>query len=125
MTNSTILNVYNKLSKILGDDSIKFPSSVAYAIIRNSKNLQPIVQDVEQQRMAIINKYANINREENTYVIPAEHTEQAGKEFEQLFNIDTPVDIVKIHMSNLEQSDVTLEVMDALYFMIAEENGEG
>lgn len=101
----------------------KFPSKVAYAIVRNRRILEPIYQDIILCKRNILEKYGRLDETKGAgyYDLGSEeNVNKAKRELEEVDKIDTEVTINKISFSDIENLSLSLQEMDALYFMLDE-----
>lgn len=117
MTIQTITNLYEHLCSM---KDIIFPAKVAFAITRNKRLCLPIVEDCEKTVVQIVNKYPGTTYKDGAYIIASEYQEQANKDLEELLSTEVDVALTKIKFTDIEQLDVPLSVMEALYDMLEE-----
>ena len=121
MLNKDIITTYTNLASLRESSQQRFPARVSFAITRNIRLLQPIVEDFDASRRELILQYGTPTGEDDQYIIndiPA-----FNKEASDLENADTEVNLTKINISDIESLDLTVQEMDALYPMIREEEG--
>lgn len=125
MINKDIETNYVQLASLKDNNVIKFSSRVAFAIVRNIKILQPIYQDIITTRHAIVKKYGTLvsqDAERGDYYDfgSEEKLEEVMQELKALDEVETSVDIQKIKFSDIEDINLSIEEMNALYFMLDE-----
>lgn len=121
MTNKDILSCFEGLQKLRQAADRRLPARTSFAIVRNIKTLQPIVDDFRESYQELLDKYGD-PIENDQYQIKTEHLQDFNDELNNLYNLDISLDIVKIKFSDIEDLDFSLEETEALYFMI--EDGE-
>lgn len=121
MLNSEILNTYEGLRRLREGASKQLPARPSFAIIRNLKTLQPIVEDIQTAYNDLLLKYAE-PVEGDRFKVKEGCFETFNAEIANLYNLDTEVNIVKIKFNDIENLDFSLDEIEALYFMI--EDGE-
>lgn len=119
LTNKEIINIYPILSK-LKNGGKSFPVKVAYAIARNLKTLRGIVEDVDPLRLSILEKYGEIQEDNNTYLIPPENKDIVVKELDDLDSVENDIKVYTIKLEQLDGYDLSVEEMEAIDFMIEE-----
>ena len=121
MTNSTIINTYTSLS---GLSDITFPAKVAYAIMRNTKALEALVEDIERAQQQIYTKYGHeVPDQPGAYQIEPNNIEKANQELKDLSNVENDLKLMKISISDIGDLNLSMKDMAALYPMIQEEEG--
>ena len=121
MTNKDILSCFEGLQKLRQAADRRLPARTSFAIVRNIKTLQPIVDDFRDSYQELLDKYAE-PIENDQYKVKAENIQVFNDELNSLYNLDVNLEIVKIKFSDIEDLDFSLEETEALYFMI--EDGE-
>lgn len=97
------------------------PARINFVIQKNLDELSLLAYDIEKIRKNIIEKYGNINEEDNSYNIPKENIHLAQKELDDLLEVEQDVNIRFIKASWLDGFDLTMEQMASIMFMIEEE----
>lgn len=119
MTNQEVISIFEKLAEWRTSVTARFPASIAYAVLRNIKTLQPIYEDIVAARAEILQTYADPVEDNPGYFLPKEGQQEAMEhEFATLAAIENNIDIVTVPMTALDGMELTLEDMDALYFMV-------
>ena len=120
LTNEQICDYYIALSN-LKDSKKLLPVKVSYAIVRNIKLFQPIVESVDTVRLEVLVKYGTPSvSQSGSYDIPPENIEVVGKELKDLGSSENEVNVLTIKLDALDGYELSVEEMDALYFMIDE-----
>lgn len=101
MKNGKIYQLYEALSKLKEKE---LPVSVSFPIARNLSTLQPIVNDIFQQRMVIISKYKEPN---DPTQVQLKYIGQCNQELDELADIDVEVSLMKIRLSSFP-SDIMI-----------------
>ena len=121
MRNQDIISSFEGLQKLRQAANRRLPARTSFAIVRNIKTLQPIVEDIQAAYNELIMKYAE-PIEEDKFRVKEENKTEFTTEHKNLYSLDTDVSIVKIKFTDIENLDFSLEETEALYFMI--EDGE-
>ena len=109
LTNAQIYHYALKLNSLQG--SLILPVKANFYIHKNINTLFSLAQEIETERKRIESEYAN---DENAYDIA----------IQELSDIEQDVKIYKIKIEELKDTSLSLEQMDALMFMIEEEDEE-
>lgn len=121
MLNKDIISTFEGLQNLRQAANRRLPARTSFAIVRNSKILQPIVEDIQAAYNELIMKYAE-PVEEDKFRVKQENMKDFTTELNSLYNLDTDIQIVKIKFADIENLELSLEEIEALYFMI--EDGE-
>lgn len=119
LTNLIMLQYITYLNEI----APKTKGKLGYAVSRNIRKISEELIDFEQARMNLIYKYGVLNAESQEYII-SEDTSEYKKfldEINILSSIEHNVDIYKIDIDSIIQSDLTAQEMNNIFFMIEEE----
>ena len=120
LTNEQICDYYVALSK-LKNSKKSLPVKVSYAIIRNIKLLQSIVETVDAVRLDVLVKYGTPSTTQiGGYDIQPENIKIVNEQLNDLGSTENEVSILTVKLSALDGYELTTEEMDALYFMIDE-----
>ena len=122
MKNQNILEVVRKLQTLQTSNGIRFNAQVSFAIIRNIHMLEPIAQDIQDAYGMLVRKYGEpIEGENGEFKIKSENLPAFKEEVKILEDMDTSVNIVKIKFNDIKNQMLSVQEMDALYFMIEED----
>lgn len=119
MLNKDAYEIYVGLSQI---NNLNIPARVAFALVRNKKLLEPIVQTYVEVKDNLLRTYGiEDENEPGKFTIPPEKVEQFSTELTGLNYEDNEVLLQKIRMSDIESLNLSLQMMETLYPMIEEE----
>lgn len=119
MKNKEVMELYEGLNKVLSHQDLRFPAKVSFSMMRNYRNLMPIVDDIILAKDGVLQTYGSpIDDKPGYYHIPPENGEKAQAELNALDNIEQTVNILKITISDLEGMELSLEEMNCLYGML-------
>ena len=121
LKNSEIYNYANALAQEFGQQEVKLPLKVNFYLQKNLKELVALAQDIEQQRVSIASEYGTLNEETQQYEIPSENIDSASRKLNELFNLTQDVKIYKVKLDAFGDTDISNAQMQALLFMIDEE----
>lgn len=119
MLNKDIMSCFEGLQNLRQAASRRLPARTSFAIVRNIKTLQPVVEDIQSAYNELIMKYAE-PIEGDKFRVKEENMTEFTTELNNLYNLDTEVSIIKINFADIENFDFSLEETEALYFMIEE-----
>lgn len=118
MTNNEIYAYATALAKAFNDSEQKLPIKISFYLQKNKNTLMELAQDIELSRIEIAKNFGYLDENEGQYVIPADKTEEATKELEDLFNLEQDVKIYTINIDSLNDDlMITSAQMEALMFM--------
>lgn len=121
LTNNEIYNYANALAGEFAQNDVKLPIKVNFYLQKNMQELITLAQDIEKQRIAIAEEFGNLNEETQQYEIPNENITAASNKLEELFGLTQEVKIYKIKLDAFGDMELTASQMQALLFMIDEE----
>lgn len=126
LMNKDIMDIIEGLGALI-QDTAPLPANVSFAVIRNFKLLQPIAEDIYNERLKILERYSSssVSGDDGTiyYNIPEDKQKAANQELKDLLEVTTSVPLVTFTLDKLSGHDVPLKTMNVLYFMV--EDGEG
>tara|TARA_Y100001938_G_C7949010_1_gene358292 strand:+ start:99 stop:539 length:441 start_codon:yes stop_codon:yes gene_type:complete len=114
----------NEFSARISKENINIPAKLSYAIYKNAGKISSTAKYFEEQRVAILNKYSekdkdgNIVYKDNIPVIKDE--KKANKEYEDLLSLDADVVLHKVDinvdnlLNELEGNHQTLTMLWAI-----------
>ena len=117
MKNQEILTCFEGLQKLRQAADRRLPARTSFAIVRNIKTLQPIVEDFQDAYKELLVKYA-IPIDGDRYQVKEENIATFNTELENLQNLEVDFQIIKIKFSDIENLDFSLDETEALYFMM-------
>ncbi len=121
--NKEVTTIYEGLNSLRKSD-IKFPAKVGYAIVRNLKILSPIYEDIIIAREMLLSENGTQVEGENYYEIAPEKKDFVMKELDSLGRAENEITLTKIKMADIEKLDLPIEIMEGLFCMIEEDEGE-
>ena len=124
LTNNQIYNYTNSFMKNFSKSDIKFPVKVNFYLLKNQNTLLSLAQEIEQERINIAQEYGILNEETQQYEIPPEKIQEVKKKLNDLFNLTQEVKIYKVKLEDFGNIELTPDQMEALLFMIEDEEEE-
>lgn len=121
LTNKQIYNYATELMNNFSDKDLKLPVKINFYLQKNQLELLTLAQDIEQQRMDIIQEYGGLDEETQNYIIPNDKIQETTKKINELFDLTQDVKIYKVKLEDFGDIDFTPNQMKALLFMIEEE----
>ena len=123
MKNKEIMTIYEGLQKARSDTNIKFSARTTFIIVCNIKMLEPIIEALVESKNELLQKFGTPQASNpGSYFIPEENRVVLSKELETLDSMDTEVKFQKIKWEDIEDLNLSIQIMEALYPMIEEEN---
>lgn len=122
LTNNEIYNYANALAEHFSNQDVKFPIKVNFYLQKNQNELMTLAQDIEKQRVEIIQEYGNQNEETQQFEIPPEKIQEASEKINDLFSLTQEVKIYKVNLDAFGDIELTSGQMQALLFMIKDED---
>lgn len=121
LTNKQIYNYATELINNFSNNDLKLPVKINFYLQKNQLELLTLAQDIEQQRMDIIQEYGGLDEETQNYIIPNDKIQETTKKINELFDLTQDVKIYKVKLEDFGDIDFTPNQMKALLFMIEEE----
>ena len=119
MTNNEIYSHAIQLNEAFSDGNQKLPIKINFYLQKNKKVLMELAQEIETNRLAIIQTYGTLDNEGGQYVIPTENMEKATTELNDLFILEQDIPINIISSDSLtDELMMTTAQMEAIMFMI-------
>ena len=119
LTNNEIYSHANGLLEVFQDNTQKLPIKINFYLQKNKTTLVTLAQEIEQNRISIIQSYGVLNEETQQYIIPQDKIPEASGELNDLFNLEQDVDIYMIDINSLSDDyAMTTAQMEAIMFMI-------
>lgn len=122
LTNNEIYNYANALAEHFSNQDVKFPIKVNFYLQKNQNELMTLAQDIEKQRVEIVQEYGNQNEETQQFEIPPEKIPEASEKINDLFSLTQEVKIYKVNLDAFGDIELTSGQMQALLFMIKDED---
>lgn len=121
MKNKEIYSNYIQLLTLKENKKLRFPAKVSFAIIYNIKTFFPIVETYEWTKDEIINQYAVKDEiHPGYYHIKEGNQNKVQQELTDLDNLETEISIQRIKIQDIENLELSIQDMEALYFMLEE-----
>ena len=122
LTNNQIYNYANSIIENFSEKDIKFPIKVNFYLQKNQTELMALAQDIEKQRIEIIQEYGSLNDKTQQFEIPPEKIPEASKKINDLFDLVQEVKIYKVKIDDFGDIELTSGQMQSLLFMIEDED---
>ena len=121
LTNNEIYDYANDLAENFSNNDIKFPVKVNFYLQKNQNELMNLAQEIEKQRIEIIQEYGIFNEETQKTEVPEDKIPEATEKLNDLFDLTQEVNIYKVNIDAFGNMSLTANQMQALMFMIEEE----
>lgn len=123
MSNLEIYSTAQSFNKAFENFNEYLPVKINFFMQKNKNTIVSLAQDIDNARMEIIQTYGKLNDEGDAYIVPPESIDIANKELADLFSIEQEVNINKISLSAFDEIKFTTDQVQAIMFMIDEEQG--
>jgi len=110
----SLRNIYDSQTAIRKLVSADLPIKTAFRVTRMVRKINDIFQDVEKQRVALVEKYGEQAKDGN-YKVKNENITMFQKDFSELLNEEVEVDIDQLlleELSNIKISAVELQALE-------------
>lgn len=119
LKNSDIYNIAMLLTDNFKDSTQYLPIKINFYIQKNKDILIALAQDIETNRLRIMEEYGVKNEDGTSYIIKKENIDVAQKEITDLFDIEQEVNIYTVSLDSIpEGTTLTTGQMEAIMFMI-------
>lgn len=119
LTNNEIYMRAQELSIAFNDGKQYLPIKINFYIQKNKDTLMALAQDIETNRIRIMEEYGVKNEDGTSYIIKTENIDVAQKEITDLFSIEQEVNIYTVSLDSIpEGTTLTTGQMEAIMFMI-------
>lgn len=119
--NSMIIQFYENLKNSFNDNSKYHPAKIAFIIQKNITFLKKLVQEIYIAKDNIVKHYG-VENKDGTFFIPENVCKQAQQELDDLLEVEQKITILKLKFKDIEDLEFTSNQMEALMFMIDEED---
>lgn len=118
-TNKEIYQYAMALNNAFADNTQSLPVKINFYLMKNKNEMVNRGMEIEEARMAIIQKYGVLVPDGSQYSIPTEMIAIAQHDLDELFNITQDVNIYKVKIDDFRDDDMlTMEQMEAMMFMV-------
>lgn len=100
---------------------VKMPAKVGFYFRQNAKLLFDKAKEIEIYRCELIKQYGIYEENEDKYTFTEENLNKLNEEIKNLMQLEQEISIKTISLSLIENVDLTLSQLEALEFMISEE----
>lgn len=116
MKNSEILSIVSVLNT-LDFSKVNMPVKVGYTILKNRQKMRQVIEPFEEMRNSIFKKYANGKQ---ALQPTDEGYAECLNEMSALNDEETELELEKIKLSDIENVELSAELISALMCMIEE-----
>lgn len=121
--NIDIIKSYENLKNFFSNDEKYFPAKITFIILKNIKIFEILAEEIYIARDNIVKHYGVPDKEDKeSFIIPKEVQEITQKELDDLIELEQEVPILKIKFSDIESLEFTMNQMEAIMFMIEEDD---
>lgn len=126
--NKTFTNfeIFNIASALLDTDlsDLKLPIKINFYLEKNKKELVALGQELEQERLNIMQKYGTLNEDGTQYKFEEKDVPTVNKEIKEIFDLTQDVAIYAADLDSFGNVDLTSKQLKTISFMIEEEEEE-
>lgn len=123
MTNLDIYATANALMDSIKDDT-NLPVRVGFYLQKNVNKMTELAQEIEKSRMEIFEKYGTKDEEKQQYIFDKENQEIVQKELNDLFQLTQEIKVNMISIDLFDTIDLTTSQIQAISFMIKDNEDE-
>ena len=123
LNNGDIYQKVSLLKELIEDKTFYLPAKVNFRLNQNIELIFNQVKKIEESRINIISHYGTV-KEDGTYSIPIEKITEANKELDELLALPCSFNLNPIYLSWLKNIDLPIRYMNAINFMIIDDQEE-
>lgn len=123
LTNSRIYEIASNLIKYFNtqqQNELYLPTKVSFYLCKNINTFTKLATEIEEQQQNIITHFGIVG-EGGQISFPGDSGIRANQEYAELMKLEQEVPIYQIPLSALETLSLSMAQIDALMFMIKEE----
>lgn len=120
MLNKDIETLYYGIQSLRARDDLRAPARVSFTLVRGARSLLPLVQDCEEARRVVLEELGTPAKN-GQYQIPSENLEKVKAQFEDIENIDVPVELPHLRLEEMESLNLSIQEAEALELLLEEE----
>ena len=121
LTNQQVYDCASALATLGANHNLYIPAKANFLLQKNISTLTKTAEEIEQARLNVARHYGVLNEDKTQYILPEDKVAQAAQELNDLFNLEQEIDIKLIKLDDLGDAQFTPAQMQALMFMISEE----
>lgn len=125
LTNENIYMIFTNLQQYLinSQQDVILPLLSNFYLLKNYKKFRNLSNEIDIMRESIGKKHGTL-QEDGTYFIAEDKIPLAQQELQELGQIEQSVDIYTISLKDLKDTLLTTKQMEALLFMIEDDEEE-
>ena len=121
LTNYEIYNYARQINNAFTEKNQYLPAKINFFIQKNARTLIVLAEEIEKNRISIVQHYGILNQETGNFQIPEDKMAEASQELEDLFLLEQEVSISMVNIDKFGDIDLSIEQMSAIMFMVEEE----
>lgn len=121
ISNAEIYSISNALNQAFNDSDIYIPAKTNFFIQKNRSYFNMLKEDIERVRLETLQRFGSYNEETQSFSFSKSNQLIVNKELNDLLSIIQSVEYYMISLSELEGLKFTARQMQAILFMIEEE----
>lgn len=119
MKNIEVFSLYEGLYEISQNKDLKLNIKVCYVLAKNKNNIQPLYNAIIETRQRLLDKYGEA-KDDGEWNIPKEKLNEFMKQWNDFMDVDNFVVLQKVKLSDLDEEQVGIELMEKLLPIIEE-----
>lgn len=116
MRNGEILTLYETLTRLSDNKTLKFPVPAGYALAKNKEKLRQEAQLIYEMRRKIVMEHGKLDG--SNIVVPKEYIDDVNKKINELMEIETDINLITIPIDVFDGIELNIEDMEGLMYMI-------
>ncbi len=123
MKNSEIYSLGNALLEYMQEE-LALPVKIKFYLQKNMNKVISLAREIEQSRTEILNKYGTLNEDGTSYHFEDDKIAEAQKELNDLFELEQEVKVNMLELDWFDAVELSNEQVNAIMFMINDEEEE-
>lgn len=123
LKNSEIYSIGNALLEYM-QGSLNLPVKVNFYLQKNIMTIVELAKGIEESRSEILRKYGTLNEDGTSYHFDDDKISIAQGELNDLFNLEQEVKVYMIKLDWFDNVELSSEQVNAIMFMIEDEEEE-
>lgn len=123
MKNSEIYSLGNALLECMQEE-LTLPVKIKFYLQKNMNKVISLAREIEQSRTEILNKYGTLSEDGTSYHFDDDKIVEAQKELNDLFELEQEVKVNMLELDWFDSVELSNEQVNAIMFMINDEEEE-
>lgn len=119
MKNGDILKLYETLSRLSEDKSLRFGVKIGYLLAKNKAAIRNDAMLIYSERQKIMLEYGDV-QDNGDIIVKKELVNEVQAKLDELMNIDVNIQITPLYLPDLERYELNINDIEGLMPIIME-----